>query len=105
MTFEAYGYASMYHSGNMPMIMILAFIVAILVLIGFIKLYLLKSIPVREIALKNDHFSWMLNFALRFYLEVFLIVCMSSMIALLKERQENVIPEYNEPHDPDTSHA
>ena len=86
MTFEAYGYASMYHSGNMPMLMLTAIVIAVCILLGFVKLYFMKNTPVREIMLKNNHFSWMLNFALRFYLEVFLIICMSSLIALSKTR-------------------
>ena len=47
----------------------------------------------------------MLNFGLRFLLEVCLIMCMSSLIALSKRSQENVIPLYNEPHNPASSHA
>ena len=86
MTFEAYGYNSMYHFGNMPMLILAAIVIVVLILLAFVKLYFTKNTLVREIMLKNDHFRWMLNFALRFYLEVFLIICMSSLIALSKKR-------------------
>ena len=37
MTFEAYGYASMYHSGNMPMIIIFSLLIVFFTIIAFAK--------------------------------------------------------------------
>ena len=44
MTFEAYGYASLYHSGNMPMLIIAAIIIAIFIVIGYIKRSIVDSL-------------------------------------------------------------
>ena len=111
MTFEAYGYASMYVWGNMPSILVLAFVI-----FAFWGLFLLKDIfvkstnrvcvgSIRDIIMLNKHFAWMTNFALRFWYEAFIFVCMSVLISLTKSAQENVIPELNEKHDPESKQA
>ena len=111
MTFESYGYASLYVAGNMPMLLIAATVILGLWLLSLVKSYIVKNtnnaIPggVRDIFLLTNHSNWLINFAVRFLYEVFMIVCISSLIALQKERQENVIPEYNIEHDPDAGHA
>ena len=42
----------------------------------------------------------MTNFAVRFYYEVFLVICVSSLISLAKDKQEHAIPEMNKDYDP-----
>ena len=60
---------------------------------------------IRDIFLLNSHGYWMINFAVRFYYEVFLVLCVSALISLRKDKQEHAIPELNKEHDPDAQHA
>ena len=111
MTFEAYGYPSMYLAGNMPFVLLATVLIVSLFCLAIIKKGCVRASNkaveggVRDIFLLNNHGHWMVNFAIRFYYEVFLIICVSSLIALSKERQENVIPELNAQHDPKASHS
>ena len=111
MTFESYGYASLYIGGNMPVVLIAAAVILGLWVVSLAKGFVVKSTNhaiiggVRDIFLLNRHPSWLVNFAVRFLYEMFLIVCISCMISLSKESQENLVPEYNEVHDPEANHA
>ena len=111
MTFSAYGYASMYITGNMPLILISA-----MVIFGVWTLSVIKGLCVRksnsiftggirDIFLLNRHGYWMINFTVRFFYEIYLIMCVSCLISLRKAYQEHVIPELNAEHDPDSGHA
>ena len=111
LTFEAYGYPSMYFWDNLPMIVVITVVITGFTLLAYLKLYCVKKTnhamqgAVRDIFCLYDHFSWMLNFGLRFFLESILVICMAVLISLSKSRQEHVIPGYNSPHDSSAWHA
>ena len=91
MTFESYGYASLYLGGNMPMVIICTFVTITLWCLALLKGYvvgkLLKIHPsaVRDRFLLSSHGAWMTNFTIRFCYEVFLTVCVSVFISLNKD--------------------
>ena len=101
----------MYITGNMPFILICAICIFSVWVIFVIKgLCVRRSNAlivggIRDIFLLNSHGFWMINFAVRFYYEVFLVLCISSLISLRKDTQEHAIPELNKEHDPDAQHA
>ena len=111
MTFEAYGYASMYIWGNTPSLIILAFVIFAFWGLSFLKDIFVNSTNrvcvgwIRDRFMLNKHSAWMTNFALRFWYEAFIFVCISVLISLNKSEQENVVPELNEKHDPESEHA
>lgn len=111
MAFEAYGYPSMYLTGNMPFILIMAMAIFVAWAAFTFKglcVRRCKSIPyvsIRDIFMLNSHGHWMVNFAVRFFYEVFLVACISALISLRKETQEHAIPELNKAHDPDSDQA
>ena len=111
MTFEAYGYASMYIWGNTPSLIILAFVIFAFWGLSFLKDIFVNSTNrvcfgwIRDRFMLNKHSAWMTNFALRFWYEAFIFVCISALISLNKSEQENVVPELSEKHDPESEHA
>jgi len=111
MTFEAYGYASLYIWGNMPSLIVLAFVILAFWIIALLKgsctTHTNRAFEgsVRDIFMLNKHAVWMTNFAVRFWYEAYIFVCMSVLISLTKSGQENVIPEMNDEHNPESKHA
>ena len=80
----------MYITGNMPLILIFA-----MVIFGVWALSVIKGLCVRksntiitggirDIFLLNRHGYWMINFTVRFFYEIYLIVCVSCLISLRK---------------------
>ena len=92
LTFEAYGYASMYMVGNMPILIAVSIALICVGIIVKIKDEVVRKANsnmkhcFRDIFLLIDHSSWLINFAIRFLLEVFLIVCIACMISVSKGR-------------------
>ena len=101
MTFDAYGYSSMYLSGNMPVILLALILTLILTLLSAFKatcVYAMnKGSPgkgcIRDIFWLNSHTQWFINFGVRLLYEAYLISCMSCLISLRKDHQEHVVPE------------
>lgn len=111
MTYESYGYASMYLAGNMPMIIVCSMVILSAWCLALLKGYCVgrsnnffKGV-VRDRFLLFSHGAWMTNFTVRFWYEAFMTICISTFISLNKEAQENVIPELNDEYDSEAKHA
>lgn len=111
LTFESYGYSSMYLMGNIPMLVLFALGMTCCLACALGKRLIVKNVlrsakaSVRDIFLLQDHVSSMVNFAVRFMLEVYLVVCISSLISLSKERQESSITESQVKHESSETHS
>lgn len=111
LTFESYGYNSMYLIGNLPMLVLFALGMACFLAFAIGKRLIVKNVnrsakaSVRDIFWLQDNVSSLLNFAVRFMLEVYLVICISSLISLSKERQENSISGSQVKHESSETHS
>lgn len=109
--FKAYGYPSMYMAGNMPSILITAACIfaiwALTALKGYcVQRYYQKSSD-RTLSrfLVRNHGHWMVNFSVRFLYEVFMVICLSALISLQKDSQQDALTPLRNKHDHDSDQA